>query len=81
MTWDEIGRNVGDRIFELEQQIEDMKEASYDASFVAMGSYNTGGDGESPEGVTGSTNVLRGAVTLTPTLCRRIDSEPMVEVM
>jgi len=79
MTWDEIGRNVGDRIFELEQQIEDMKEASYDASFVAMGSYNTGGDGESPEGVTGSTNVLRGAVTLTPTLCRRIDSEPMVE--
>ena len=27
MTWDEIGRNVGDRIFELEQQIEDMKEA------------------------------------------------------
>ena len=74
MSWDEIGQNTADKIFNLEKQIEDLRESVYQAEFKLI---QTDGQDDNVMGASDSgvslSNVLRGGVTLSPLVMRRID--------
>ena len=77
MAWEEIGENIGDKIYKLEKTIEDLRENSYNTQYNHQESYGLDimSETDSPDSTSSFSAILRGPVTLQANPQTRIHNE------
>ncbi len=77
MAWEDIGENIGDKIYKLEKTIEDLRETSYNAQYNIQESYglDSMSETDSPDSTSSFPAILRGPVTLKAHTQVRMDNE------